>query len=203
MAVQYWIRHRHRRTRISGADKGAGRLISKAETLTVLVRYGRIPEVARFACAAELPLSRGDRVVVQSHRGLQVGVFLEQASAAADPDGERPDVLRVATDDDLAAAAAAQQDCDAAFDAWCGRIGDWELDLQLVDMEWTLDRSRLILYVLNERGPDCTRLALQAAAAGLGIIEVQPIDAEGLVTAPDTGGGCGSGGCGSGGGCGS
>ena len=36
-----------------------------------------------------------------------------------------------------------------------------------------------------------------AAAAGLGVIEVQPVDAEGPVHAPQDGGGCGSGGCGS------
>ena len=69
------------------------------------------------------------------------------------------------------------------------------LDLQLIDLEWTLDRTKLILYVLNERGPDCTKLALQAAAAGLGLVEVQPVDENGLV-AVEPSGGCGSGGCG-------
>jgi hypothetical protein len=73
------------------------------------------------------------------------------------------------------------------------------LNLELVDLEWIIDPRKLVLYVLNERGPDCTKLALQAAAAGLGIIEVQPIDAQGLVQLESSGGGCGSGGCGSGG----
>ena len=64
------------------------------------------------------------------------------------------------------------------------------------DLEWTLDRQKLVLYVLGGRGPDTTRLALQAAAAGLSVIEVQPVSAEGVVPLPAAGGGCGSGGCG-------
>jgi hypothetical protein len=51
------------------------------------------------------------------------------------------------------------------------------------------------LYVLTERGPATTTLALQAAAEGLGLIEVQPVSAAGLVAVP-SGGGCGTGGCG-------
>ena len=49
------------------------------------------------------------------------------------------------------------------------------------------------------------RIALLAAAAGLGIVHVQPVEADGIVHQPSGGGGgCGSGGggCGSGG-CGS
>jgi hypothetical protein len=79
---------------------------------------------------------------------------------------------------------------------WCARISDWRLNLELVDLEWTLDRQKLILYVLCERGPDSTKLALQAAAAGLGVIEVQPVSSTGLVTIPQSSCGSGEGGCG-------
>ena len=81
-----------------------------------------------------------------------------------------------------------------AFGVWEDRIRDWKIDVQLIELEWTLDRERLILYVLNERGPECTKLAIQAAAAGFGIIDVQPVGADGV--APLSGGGCGS--CGGG-----
>jgi hypothetical protein len=66
----------------------------------------------------------------------------------------------------------------------------------LIDLEWTLDDAKQILYVLTSRGPDATNLALHAAAEGLGVIEVQPVAAEGLIPLPSEGGGCGSGGCG-------
>ena len=73
---------------------------------------------------------------------------------------------------------------------------EWKLDLDLVDLEWTLDRQKLVLYVLGGRGPEATKLALQAAAAGLAVVEVQPVTADGPVPLPPAGGGCGSGGCG-------
>ncbi|MCA9058814.1 MAG: hypothetical protein KDA85_09950, partial [Planctomycetaceae bacterium] len=75
-------------------------------------------------------------------------------------------------------------------------IDAWNLQLQLIDLEWTLDRSRIVLYVLNDRGAETTRLALLAAAAGLGIIHVQSVSADGVIQQSS---GCGSGGCGSGG----
>lgn len=111
---------------------------------------------------------------------------------------EQPGVLRAATDDDLATAAQRTADCEAEFATWQQRIDAWQLDLAVIDLERTLDGQKLILYVLNERGPDCTKLAIQAAAAGLGIIEVQSVGTTGL-SAPNQSGGCATGGCGSGG----
>lgn len=160
-----------------------------------LIRYGQVPEVARFRCELDAPLARMTPVVVTTHRGLQLGTTLEAVTTHAEvaPDFE---VVRVATAADLAAGRAWQSQCEAEFERWQRHILEWELDLELIDLEWTLDGSKQILYVLTERGPATTNLALQAAAAGLGVIEVQPVSAEGLVSLPNSGGGCGSGGCG-------
>jgi cell fate regulator YaaT (PSP1 superfamily) len=179
----------------------------------LLIRYGAIPVVARFRSKPELGLARGMRAVVRTGRGLELGTVLEPdkrttGEPAADEDKNDGDktadqwtVLRVASDVDEATSRELRGQCETEFATWRRRIAGWNLDLELIDLEWTLDRNRLVLYVLNERGPDCTKLALQAAAAGFGIVEVQPVDAAGLVQL-ETGGGCGSGGCGSGG-CGS
>lgn len=204
---------------VPGAAAEAGR---PAEVPAVLVQFGRVPEIGRFEWKQAEPATHGMQVVVRSHRGLQLGRLLQQAgecsgeaavSQGAEPDAggesppagdtaEGPCVLRVATEDDLKAAVEQQLDAEDDFRVWAERISQWQLELELVDIEWTLDRAKLILYVLNERGPDCTRLAIQAAAAGLGLVEVQPVTAEGPAQAEAGGGGCGSGGCGSGG-CGS
>lgn len=162
---------------------------------TCLVRYGQVPEVARFQFHE--PLARGEQVVVQTQRGLQLGTVLESVRFASAPDAEYTQIERKATVEDLAAAHALGRDCDEAFAGWCARILQWNLNLELIDLEWTLDRQKLILYVLCERGPDSTKLALQAAAAGLGIIEVQPVSAAGPVpVTPAHSCGSGGGGCG-------
>jgi len=165
-----------------------------------LVRYGAVPEVARFAQTGNVTPGRGESVVVETHRGLQVGSVLERLkpSPGAAPAEMDFRIERVATVDDLATARSLTRECEDAFEVWCARILQWNLNLELIDLEWTLDRQKLILYVLCERGPDSTKLALQAAAAGLGIIEIQPVSATGLVQPEPSGGSCGSGG----GGCG-
>jgi hypothetical protein len=88
------------------------------------------------------------------------------------------------------------RESEEAFPLWCARISQWNLNLELIDIEWTLDHQKLILYVLCDRGPDSTKLALQAAAGGFGVIEVQPVASTGLVTIPKASCGSGGGGCG-------
>jgi hypothetical protein len=97
---------------------------------------------------------------------------------------------------ELETAQGLVRDCEDQFPQWCARISQWALHLELVDLEWTLDRQKLILYVLCDRGPDSTKLALQAAASGLGVIEVQPVSANGLMSIPKSSCGSGGGGCG-------
>lgn len=168
---------------------------------SVLVRYGTISEVARFSNAAGVSLSRGSRVVVRTYRGIEVGTLLEDVPAAGFGEADVPDefpILRASTESDETGARALAAACEVDFAAWRRRIEEWKIQLELIDLEWTLDKSKLILYVLNDRGAECTKLALQAAAAGLGTVEVQPVGPEGLAPR-ERESSCGSGHCGSGG----
>jgi hypothetical protein len=167
----------------------------------VLARYGRVPQVARFAVHG-FALQRDDSVVVSTDRGEELATVLQLLpSPKRKVSGEwdvnwTGEVLRLATQDDLTVAAASALAAEVSFPQWLDRASKWKLQLELIDLERTLD-ERLILYVLNDRGAETTRLALLAAAAGFGVVHVQPVGAEGIVES--TGGGCGSGGCGSGG----
>lgn len=162
-----------------------------------LVRYGAVPEVARCAIPDELEVVRDSDVVVRTHRGLECGRVLQLVKPPVEPGIEivAPSfqVERLATADDKQALQGIRERANSEFDEWNQRIQDWDLDLQLIELDWTLDEEKLVLYVLNERGPECTKLALQIAAAGLGIVEVQPVDEDGPVAMPASGGGgCGS-----------
>jgi cell fate regulator YaaT (PSP1 superfamily) len=164
--------------------------------MLALVRHGTIAEVSRLRTADGLHVSRGEQVVARTHRGVQLGMVLDVKSTEDDGDeASEAGILRRATADDIRQQTALMQSSHDEFLAWNERIAGWGLDLQLVDIEWTLDREKLILYVLNERGPECTRLALNAAASGLGVVEVQPVNSDGPLQL-EGGGGCGSGGCG-------
>lgn len=166
----------------------------------VLVRYGAIPEVARFSNPQQVAVVRGDDVIVATPRGIERGTVLERlqpsheprnGSAPAPPSGE---LLRCASEEDRDRHRQLRGRAEEEFDGWRRRIAEWRLDLELVDLEWTLDQSRLILYVLNDRGPECTKLALQAAAGGWGVVQVQPVAADGL-QAVEPVKGCGTCGC--------
>jgi cell fate regulator YaaT (PSP1 superfamily) len=168
----------------------------------VLVRYGLVPEVARFRAPDGTGLERGSAVVVRTHRGLERGEVLDRVRVGGPVPSEESAVVRRSGPEDEAAFRAGRDACATEYDQWTERIRRWNLSLLLVDVERTLDGGKWILYVLAERGPDCTKLALCATAEGLGAIEVQPVGPDGPVPLPPAGGGCGSGGCGSGG-CGS
>src|SRR5262245_1722549 len=138
----------------------AGRLLHTVmRGPTILVRYGAIPEVARFEHELADAPRREERVVVNSHRGLELGTTLENLRQTATPPvsgrdaqvGEQaPDfrVLRRATDADEARHAELRREADQSFSQWQQRIREWNLDLELLDIEWTLDRQKLVLYVL-------------------------------------------------------
>jgi hypothetical protein len=163
-----------------------------------LARYGNVPVVARFQ-VGDLAITRGQSVVVETDRGEELATLLEFVPDHLQQD-ESPSgsILRTATESDRQTAAEAAVRCEGQFGDWLQRCQDWKLQLELIDIEQTLD-GKLILYVLNDRGPETTRLALLAAAGGHGIIHVQPVVADGIDTAASAGGGCGTGGgCGCG-----
>lgn len=167
----------------------------------VVVRYGIIPEVSRFPQTLDTPPDRGASVIVRTRRGVELGTVLEfvkgdtSQDTAEDEHEPSEKLLRVATDDDQTRADELRAAAQAEFVAWQQRLREWNFELELIDVEWMLDKQKLVLYVLGGRGPDTTKLALQAATLGFPI-EVQPVNAEGLVQIAS---GCG---CGHGGTCG-
>lgn len=169
-----------------------------------LVRYGKIPETAKFRVSVELSLTRGENVVVSTNRGQELGTVLEVISTAGSEELSETNqsieewcVVRHGTAEDFQNSMTHQSQTEKDFQQWEDQISQWGIQLQLIDLEKTLDGASTILYVLNDRGPECTKLALQAATAGLGRIEVQPVGLSGLMpVAGNSGGcGCGTGGC--------
>jgi len=159
----------------------------------VIARYGKVPQVARFGGHGERP-DRDAIVRVTTDRGEELAHVLGTTNAAgADLDAMTGQVLHIATEEDQRLFDLLALESETDFSLWEDRIRGWKMQLQLIDIERTLDR-RLILYVLNERGPETTRLALLAAAGGHGIIHVQPVTSDGIPPEKAKGG-CGDCGC--------
>ncbi len=162
-----------------------------------LLRVGLCGETVRSCSIDHLRFQRGDNVVLQTDRGEMIARVMRPlpGDIKNSENAAHNQIVRIASNVDLERHHKLKQQAEQEFNRWVQRIQNWQVDVELVDLEWTLDEKKLILYVLNGRGPECTKLAIQAAAQGLGVIDVVPVSATGIKTTMTSGCGCGSGGC--------
>lgn len=170
-----------------------------------LVRYGRPGFVGRFRTA--VALARGDRVVIRSQRGMELGEVLLATADGTAADG---DVVRLAGPEDEATAAASDERGRELLAAAESTGAD--LPLAFVDAEVTLD-GVAILHALPWDACDATELLDSLGAkSGLTVrlldLSRTPVPEEpaskgcGKPGCGTESGGCSSGSCGTGsGGC--
>ena len=198
-----------------------------------LIRYGVMRHVGRFSAmpAHDRSLERGQLVVIQTDRGVELGEVLIAVNAPAPPasDGPRDTtsgatgvdrtdsvrinssrLLRVAGGDDLSLARSAEELRSGRF-SLCQRIlreGNWPWEL--VDVEPLLDGRATVLHYLGPRQLDVAALRARFRVECDIDVVLEPVgnDLDSEPSAGDLdddgeGGGCGSCGCSDGGGCGS
>jgi PSP1 C-terminal conserved region len=196
-----------------------------------LIRYGVMSHVGRFPAVptCEESLERGQLVVIQTDRGLELGEVLiatdgkavpsetGRDAARAGPDGEdpmslalasSPHVLRAAGPDDLSHSRSALAARSSRF-SLCQRIlaeGNWPWEL--VDVEPLLDGRATVLHYLGPHQIDVASLRARFRVECAIDVVLEPVgeDVGPEISEddahPDDAGGCGSCGCGEGGGCG-
>ncbi|MBY0525134.1 MAG: hypothetical protein K2R98_17140 [Gemmataceae bacterium] len=176
-----------------------------------LVSHGCAGELARFSADESLRCRRGDRVVVRTSRGLEVGEVLCPCTprhVRALEDTFVGELLRVATAEDEQIVSGIRDRAQRLFEDGRRLSEEMGLALEILDVEVSLDGHLVTLYFL--RYADCDErplvatlskkyetmvalrdLALPAGASGCG----QPncsSDKEGGCTSCGTGGGCSS-----------
>jgi hypothetical protein len=197
--------------------------------VTYLIRYGTMGHIARFRAAppSVSAFDRGQAVVIQSHRGIELGEVLirvdepplpgsfgglepaESNDSARIENAGEPRVLRAAGSEDLARAQQAGELKPARF-ARCQQIlqeGGWPWEL--LDVEPLLDGHTTVLHYIGSRQiEDATMRARFRVASDFDVVfesaggELDSLESEDFDLEHACGSGCGSGGCGSGGGCG-
>ena len=145
---------------------------------TYIVRYGAMRFLGEFLGLRDQSHPRDQKVVIRSDRGQELGDVLCPATDRSAMFLENPgrgEILRVASDDDLAAAAklsARQQE---------GLVGCREfitkrrLQMDLVDVEAILGDERMIFYYLAEKRVDFRDLVKDLARAFQTRIEMRQI----------------------------
>jgi cell fate regulator YaaT (PSP1 superfamily) len=168
-----------------------------------LVSYGPSGEFGRFAPQEPLVCARGDRVVVKSRRGIELGTALCPVTTGhvrvmgAQP--VRP-LLRRATPADEARAFELARQADIAFDEAHRLVAELGLPLDIVDVESLAEPRLLVVHFLGDK-VDYRSLVSSLSRRFDTLVEMQNVGAEPGELAGSCGS-CGSGGCGEGG-CGS
>jgi hypothetical protein len=150
-----------------------GRRREAVDEHAYLIRYGVMGHIGKFAVlpGCETSLERDQFVVIQTHRGVELGEVLvpvggmsalgkngwDESSASSSVNNaspslattDRPHVLRPAGREDLALRQQAEELRPSRF-ALCQRVlqeGDWPLEL--IDVEPLLDGNATVLHYLG------------------------------------------------------
>jgi hypothetical protein len=140
-------------------EKGDAALFSPASQY--LVSHGKSGGFGRFAATQPLDLARGDRVIIRTARGLEIGTVLCLASerqvqilARTSPGWiERP--VEPADDE---AQRRLQRLGQQMFDHARASAGRLQLAVEIVDIDMLLDGSAAIIQFLGPEAVDCTPL---------------------------------------------
>lgn len=178
-----------------------------------LVSYGPTGEFARFRSDRPASYRRGERVVIRTHRGIEIGTVLRVATedhAPFLPNTTLGRLLRGVTAEDEADLAGRHEAADRLLQAACRLAEELDTPIHFLDAEVLLDGEQAFLHylpfgVFDEREL-VSRLSRQFE---LRVALHRLANREAETEPEDEAGGCGrpgcgstsSGGCGSSGGC--
>ncbi len=145
---------------------------------TLVVRYGRMGLLGRFTYKLER-WRRGDRVVIQTDRGMEIGTVVCRWShdgQAGEGDLKvRGKVIRLATHDDEVDARHLEKEAEREF-AFCRRrIAARRLPMKLVAVEHLFGGDRIIFYFVAEKRVDFRALVRDLAREFRTRIELRQI----------------------------
>ncbi len=97
--------------------------------------------------AGLLELAKGDRVVVETERGISVGQVVKLSEAVnSEASGKLTLIKRVATTDDLATVERVSQKEQEAYRFCVNRIAERNMPMKLVQVEYQFDSSKAVFF---------------------------------------------------------
>ncbi len=146
--------------------------------ITYVVRHGQMRILGEYSGVPGQEHPRGQRVILKTDRGTELGEVLSQATDRTALFLENPvrgEILRAASAADLDAEARLADAKQAAFEA-CGEfINRRKLQMDLVDVEMILGGERTVFYYLSEKRVDFRELVKDLARALQTRIEMRQI----------------------------
>ncbi|MDD7267549.1 MAG: stage 0 sporulation family protein [Lachnospiraceae bacterium] len=125
----------------------------------------------------ELQLKKGDEVIVETSRGIEYGLVIQGNRELPDKklaNGLKP-VLRVATEEDSELVERNLRDAKAAYPICYRKIQEHQLDMKLIDVEYTFDRNKILFYFTADGRVDFRELVKDLAAVFKTRVELRQV----------------------------
>lgn len=125
----------------------------------------------------DLDLSQGDPVIVETARGVEYGIMAYDKKEVSESDIVPPlkPVLRLANDADIAHYEENQRKREQAIILCQERVDKHNLNMKLVDVEYTFDNSKVIFYFTADGRVDFRELVKDLAGVFKMRIELRQI----------------------------
>ena len=140
------------------------------------VRFKNVGKVYYFA-PGEHTLKIGDKVIVETARGIECGEVAMGNKEVAEEEIPQPlkNVIRVATQEDLAHVAENAAREKSAFAICSKKIEAHKLEMKLVDVEYTFGNSKILFYFTADGRVDFRELVKDLASVFRTRIELRQI----------------------------
>ena len=121
--------------------------------------------------------NKGDYAIVETVRGMECGMVAKPNHGTNEDDIKKPlkKVIRVATEEDVKNMLENKEKEKEAFKICEGKIEAHGLDMNLVDVEYTFDRSKLLFYFTSDGRVDFRELVKDLAGTFRTRIELRQI----------------------------
>lgn len=121
--------------------------------------------------------NKGDYAIVETVRGMECGLVAKANHGTNEDDITKPlkKVIRVATEEDIKALAENKEKEKEAFKICEKKIEAHGLEMNLVDVEYTFDRSKLLFYFTADGRVDFRELVKDLASSFRTRIELRQI----------------------------
>lgn len=122
-------------------------------------------------------IKQGDHVIVETVRGVEFGKVMIGPREVAEEKISSPlkKVIRIATSEDFSQVKENEDKSKKSFEICLQKIKQHQLEMKLVDVEYTFDRSKIIFYFTADGRVDFRELVKDLAAVFKTRIELRQI----------------------------
>lgn len=145
-------------------------------TKVIGVRFRQAGKIYFFA-PGKLHIKKGDKVIVETARGVEFGSVAVAPKEVPDEEIMQPlkSVIRVATEEDKRNEEKNREKEKEAYDICLEKIHKHDLDMKLINAEYTFDNNKVLFYFTADGRIDFRELVKDLAAVFRTRIELRQI----------------------------